>query len=104
MISQSLQNMTKLATLDRYYTLEHTELTCIKYKVPKWYLRMIMSSSNFKETFKSVGAAFFGVQSDKNRERDFTQGKLSHFIIAGVIAVAIFIASLIAIVSLVLPS
>ena len=94
MISQSLQNMTKLATLDRYYTLEHTELTCI----------MIMSSSNFKETFKSVGAAFFGVQSDKNRERDFTQGKLSHFVIAGVIAVAIFIASLIAIVSLVLPS
>jgi hypothetical protein len=63
-----------------------------------------MSSGNFKETLKSVGAAFFGVQSDKNRERDFTQGKLSHFIIAGLIAVVIFIGSLIAIVSLVLPS
>jgi len=48
-----------------------------------------MSSSNFKETFKSVGAAFFGVQSNKNRERDFTQGKLSHFIIAGIIAAAV---------------
>ncbi|KXJ53847.1 DUF2970 domain-containing protein [Cognaticolwellia aestuarii] len=62
-----------------------------------------MSSSNFKETFKSVGAAFFGVQSNKNRERDFTQGKLSHFIIAGIIAVVVFIAALIAIVNLVLP-
>jgi hypothetical protein len=64
----------------------------------------MMSSSNFKETLKSVGAAFFGVQSDKNRERDFTQGKFSHFIIAGLIAVVIFIGSLITIVSLVLPS
>jgi hypothetical protein len=63
-----------------------------------------MATSNFKETLKSVGAAFVGVQSDKNRERDFTEGKFSHFIIAGVIAVVIFIASLIAIVSLILPS
>lgn len=63
-----------------------------------------MASSNFKETLKSVAAAFFGVQSDKNRQRDFTQGKFSHFIIAGVIAVVLFIASLIAIVSLVIPS
>jgi len=63
-----------------------------------------MASSNFKDTLKSVGAAFFGVQSDKNRERDFTKGKFSHFIIAGVIAVVLFIASLIAIVSLIIPS
>lgn len=63
-----------------------------------------MASSNFKETLKSVAAAFFGVQSDKNRQRDFTQGKFNHFVIAGVIAVVLFIASLIAIVSLVIPS
>lgn len=63
-----------------------------------------MASSSFKDTLKSVGAAFFGVQSDKNRERDFTQGKFSHFIIAGAIAVILFIASLIAIVSLIIPS
>jgi len=62
-----------------------------------------MSASSFKETLKSVAAAFFGVQSDKNRQRDFTQGKFSHFIIAGLIAVVLFIGSLIAIVSLVLP-
>lgn len=63
-----------------------------------------MASNNFKETLKSVGAAFFGVQSDKNRERDFTQGKFSHFIVAGILAVVLFIAALIAIVSLVVPS
>jgi len=59
--------------------------------------------SNLKEVFKSVGAAFFGVQSNKNRERDFTQGKFSHFIVVGLIAVALFIGSLVAIVALVLP-
>lgn len=60
-------------------------------------------SSSFITTAKSVGAAFFGVQSNKNRDRDFSQGKLSHFIIAAVIGVAIFIGVLIAAVSLVLP-
>lgn len=63
-----------------------------------------MSSKNFRDTFKSVGAAFFGVQSDKNRESDFKQGKLSYFIIAGLIAVILFIATLILIVSLIIPS
>lgn len=63
-----------------------------------------MSSQNFKDTFKSVGAAFFGVQSDKNRERDFTQGKFSYFVIAGVIAVVLFIAVLVTIVSFVMPT
>jgi hypothetical protein len=63
-----------------------------------------MSSSNFKETLKSVGAAFFGVQSDKNRKRDFTQGKFSHFVIAGILAVVLFITSLVVVVSLVIPS
>lgn len=72
--------------------------------MPHRQLRVMMASSNFKETLKSVGAAFFGVQSDKNRERDFTQGKFSHFIIAGLIAVVLFITTLVTIVSFVLPS
>lgn len=55
---------------------------------------------NFFHTFKSVCAAFLGVQSDKNRKRDFNEGKLSHFIIAGVIAVVIFITILIVAVNL----
>ncbi|AAZ26726.1 MULTISPECIES: DUF2970 domain-containing protein [Colwellia] len=57
-----------------------------------------------KNTFKSVAAAFFGVQNESNRKRDFSEGKLSHFIIAGIIAVLIFIGCLIAVVSLVMPS
>ncbi|WP_232771168.1 DUF2970 domain-containing protein [Colwellia sp. 75C3] len=56
------------------------------------------------DTFKSVAAAFFGVQNNNNRKRDLSQGKLSHFIIAGLLAVLIFIACLIAVVSLVMPS
>lgn len=60
--------------------------------------------SNLKDTFKSVAAAFFGVQSENTRKRDFSQGKLSHFIVAGIISVLIFIVCLIAIVSLVIPS
>jgi FtsH-binding integral membrane protein len=60
--------------------------------------------SSIWQTFKSVAAAFFGVQTETNRKRDFSQGKLSHFIITGIIAVIIFIACLIAVVSLVIPS
>ena len=56
------------------------------------------------DIMKSVGAAMIGVQSDSNRERDFEQGKASHFIIAGVIFVIIFLVTLGAIVSSVLES
>ena len=59
--------------------------------------------SSFISVIKSVGAAFIGVQSNKNRERDFSEGKLSHFIIVGIVCVAIFIGALVAVVSLVLP-
>ncbi len=58
--------------------------------------------TSLSTTFRSVGAAFIGVQSNENRTRDFTHGKLSHFIIVGVIAVIIFIGALIAVVSMVL--
>jgi len=34
----------------------------------------------------------FGVQSNKNRERDFSQGKPIHFIIAGVFLTLCFLA------------
>ena len=40
---------------------------------------------------KSVLAAFFGVQSGKNRKRDFTHGKPLHFIIAGAILAIVFV-------------
>jgi hypothetical protein len=40
--------------------------------------------------FKSVGAAFFGVQSSRNRRRDFTHGKPVYFLIVGLILSAAF--------------
>jgi hypothetical protein len=43
-----------------------------------------------------------GVQSGKNRERDFTHGKPSHFVILGVLFTAVFGLTLFAIVKLVL--
>ena len=43
------------------------------------------------QTIASVGAAFFGVQSSKNRERDFKHGKAAHFIAIGLVATGVFI-------------
>jgi len=40
---------------------------------------------------QSVGAAMLGVQSSKNKERDFTHGKPLHFIIGGLIGTLIFL-------------
>ena len=65
---------------------------------------MFYQNVSLLNTFKSVAAAFFGVQSNKNRKRDFSQGKLSHFIVVGIISVIIFIAALVIIVSLVMPN
>jgi hypothetical protein len=56
-----------------------------------------------KQTMASVGSAMIGIQSNKNRKRDFSQGKFSHFVIAGVLGVVLFISALVLIVSLVLP-
>lgn len=53
---------------------------------------------------KSVLAAFFGVQSGKNRERDFTKGNPLHFIIIGIIATTIFVLMVYGVVRLVLAS
>jgi len=63
---------------------------------------MTNQKSSLKSTFKSVTAAFFGVQSNKNREQDFGQGKLSHFIIVGIVCVIAFITALVLVVNLVL--
>jgi uncharacterized BrkB/YihY/UPF0761 family membrane protein len=54
------------------------------------------------QTLQSVSASMFGVQSRKNRERDFTRGKALHFIIIGLIMVGAFIAVLAVIVKLLL--
>ena len=52
------------------------------------------------QSWMSVLAAFFGVQSSANRERDFTRGKASHFILLGVLATVLLIALLVGLVKL----
>ncbi len=52
----------------------------------------------------SVLSAAFGVQSSKNRERDFKQGRAGVFIAAGIIFGLLFIGTVIVIVQLVLKS
>jgi len=47
--------------------------------------------TGFWNVVQSVGAALIGVQSSKNRERDFTQGKPIHFIIGGLIGTFLFL-------------
>lgn len=51
---------------------------------------------------KSVLAAGFGVQSSKNRERDFSQGSYRHFIVAGIVFTVLFVLTLVMVVRVVL--
>lgn len=46
--------------------------------------------TGFWNVAKSVGAAMIGVQSRKNKERDFTEGKPIHFIVGGLIGTVLF--------------
>jgi hypothetical protein len=52
----------------------------------------------------SVFAAGLGVQSSKNRERDFKQGRFGVFVAAGILFTLLFMGTLYAIVSLVLSN
>ncbi|MBK6286567.1 MAG: DUF2970 domain-containing protein [Pseudomonadales bacterium] len=56
----------------------------------------------FGTLIRSVAAAAFGVQSSKNKERDFSHGNSRHFIIAGILFAAAFVATVALVVSLVL--
>lgn len=51
----------------------------------------------------SVVAAAFGVQSEKNRERDFSEGNPIVYIVAGLVFTVLFVLTLIGVVMLVLP-
>lgn len=50
----------------------------------------------------SVAASMFGVQSNKNREADFTHGKASQFIIVGLVMTTLFVLSIWGVVTLVM--
>jgi hypothetical protein len=62
----------------------------------------IMAQPNILQVIKSVLSAFIGIQSKENRELDFSEGKLSHYIIVGIIAAVLFVVTLIFVVSLIL--
>ena len=57
---------------------------------------------SFGQLLKSTFSAFLGVQSNANRERDFTQGKMSHFIWMGLLFGVVFVLTIIGVVQLVL--
>jgi hypothetical protein len=52
----------------------------------------------------SVFAAGLGVQSSKNRERDFKQGRIGVFIAAGIVFTLLFIGVIVVVVQTVLKS
>ena len=50
----------------------------------------------------SIIAAWFGVQTKSNRERDFEQGKFHHFVIGGIVFAILFILLVVGIVKIVM--
>jgi len=61
-----------------------------------------MSKPTIAQVIKSVLAAAIGVQSDDNRQKDFTQGSLSMYVIAGLIFTVLFVSALVFLVSTIL--
>ncbi len=61
-----------------------------------------MSKPSLLHVVKSVIAAAIGVQSNKNREIDFQHGSLPAYVIVGLIATALFIFTIVSIVSAVI--
>lgn len=54
------------------------------------------------QVFKSVFSAMIGVQNRRNHERDFNSGRPAPYIFAGIIAVTLFVLTLVGIVQLIL--
>lgn len=54
------------------------------------------------QLIKSVLSAAIGVQSDANRRKEFEQGSLLTYIVAGVIFTVLFVGGLILLVSMIL--
>lgn len=53
---------------------------------------------------KSILSAALGVQSSKNRERDFAHAKTKHYIIGGIIFTVLFITTIVTLVRMVLKN
>ncbi|PLW68893.1 DUF2970 domain-containing protein [Pseudohalioglobus lutimaris] len=63
--------------------------------------RQKKKSLNVLQVISSVFAAGLGVQSSKNRERDFTEGRAGVFIAAGILFTLMFIGVMVFVVQLV---
>lgn len=63
-----------------------------------------VNKPTFWQIVSSTLAAAFGVQSSKNRERDFSGGNIYTYIAAGVIFTAVFVIVMIVIVKAVLAN
>lgn len=57
---------------------------------------------SFWQTLLSVGQASFGVQNQKNKERDFEKGSIKGFVAAALIFTVMFVLTLVVIVNVVL--
>ncbi len=60
-----------------------------------------MSKPSVIQVIKSVLSAIIGVQSEKNRQKDFEQGSLSTYVIVGIIFIALFVFGLVSLVSVI---
>lgn len=58
----------------------------------------------FIEVMFSVLASAFGVQSSKNRKRDFARGNPIHFIIVGILFTVVFVVGMIMLVNTILTN
>jgi hypothetical protein len=61
-----------------------------------------MSKPKITQLIKSVLSAAMGVQSEANRRKEFEQGSLSSYVIAGVVFTVLFVGGLILLVSVIL--
>ena len=57
---------------------------------------------SFWQLLLSTMSAFIGVQSNANRERDFTHGKISHFIAIGLLFGLVFVCTIVGVVQIVM--
>lgn len=62
------------------------------------------SSVSLLQIVGSICASFFGVQSSKNRERDFKSGRAIHFIAVGIAMTAVWYGGIYLVVTAVLEN
>lgn len=63
---------------------------------------MLSTSFSFRRVIKAVLGAMIGVQSERQRQQDFTAGSVLPYLITGVIFTLLFVAALLFVVSWVL--